>query len=308
MTAAPSQRKRSGTAALFAAMRPHQWVKNGFVLAPLAFAGPVLVASGQWTGALMGRALVATAAFCLASSATYLLNDIADVDADRAHPVKCKRPIAAGELSPAQAWRAFAVLLTTALVSAAAVRWTVAACIATYFGINVLYSKGLKKIAYVDALVIALGFLLRLLAGGEATRVHLSAWLITCTVLLAVFLALGKRKHELLTTHAGHRHSLRAYRLGHLNLALGVLATATSAAYLAYTLDGSTAARFHTHLLPWTTLFPVIGLLRFALLVGDQRSAASPTDRMLKDAVFIANVIAWATTVGLMIYPRSAGG
>jgi 4-hydroxybenzoate polyprenyltransferase len=187
-------------------------------------------------------------------------------------------------------------------VSALAIRWTVAAIVAGYFVMNVLYSNGLKKVAYVDALVIALGFLLRLLAGGEATQVHLSRWLVGCTVLLAIYLALGKRKHELLTSHDGHRASLRAYRVEHLNFALGVLAAATCGAYLAYTLDKETAARFHTDWLPWTTPFPVFGLMRFYQLVEDGKTAASPTDRMLRDPLFIINVLLWGAALGVILY------
>jgi 4-hydroxybenzoate polyprenyltransferase len=287
---------------LWRAMRPHQWVKNGFVLAPLAFAGPSLRSGGTLTAALVSQVLAAVLCFCLASSATYLLNDISDVEADRRHPVKRQRPIASGALQIGTAWRAFAVLLLVALSGAWLVRPSVAAIVGTYFCVNVLYSKGLKRIAYVDAVVIALGFLLRLLAGGEAAQVHLSRWLIGCTVLLALYLALGKRKHELLTSDDGHRSSLRHYRVEHLNFALGVLAAATAGAYLAYTLDRDTAARFHTDRLPWTTPFAVFGLLRFYQLVEDNTTAASPTDRMLRDRVFAVNLAAWACTVGVLIY------
>lgn len=283
-------------------MRPHQWVKNAFVVIPAVFAGPDLLATGQVTTLLAVQVGLAAVAFSLASSATYLLNDIHDVEADRRHPVKCKRPIASGELPVRSAWILFGVLLVTALGTGAWVRPSVAAIVCGYFAVNVAYSKGLKRLAYVDAVIIALGFLLRLLAGGEAAQVHLSRWLISCTVLLALFLALGKRKHEVLTTHAGHRKSLERYRVEHLNFALGVLAAATAGAYLVYTLDPATRARFHTESLPLTTPFGVFGLLRFYQLSDDAKVAASPTDRMLRDPAFVINAVVGAAVIVAMIY------
>jgi 4-hydroxybenzoate polyprenyltransferase len=283
-------------------MRPHQWVKNAFVLIPAVFAGPELLAQGQWTPLLTVQVVLAALAFSLASSATYLLNDIHDIEADRRHPVKCKRPIASGELPVKTAWTLFGALLVVALAMGFWVRPSVAGIVVGYFLVNVAYSKGLKRLAYVDALIIALGFLLRLLAGGEAAQVHLSKWLITCTVLLALFLALGKRKHEVLTSHAGHRKSLERYRVEHLNFALGMLAAATAGAYLAYTVDPSTRLRFHTESLPLTTPFGVFGLLRFYQLSDDLKVASSPTDRMLRDPAFVINALIGAAVIVGLIY------
>ncbi len=293
--------------ALLRSMRPRQWVKNAFVLAPLVFAGPELLQTGRFTGGLLAQALLAAAAFCMASSATYLLNDLHDLQADRQHPIKRLRPIAAGELSEQRAWTAFGVLLVVALGGAAALELSLAGIVGLYFAINVAYSKGLKRIAYVDAAVIASGFLLRLLAGGEATGVHLSAWLIACTVLLALFLALGKRKHELLTSDAGHRSALQSYKLEHLNFALGVLAAATCGAYLSYTLDPTTRARFHTDWLPYTTPLPVFGLLRFYGLLDNRETAASPTDRMLGDPPILVAAGLWAAVIAFLIYGARLG-
>lgn len=299
MTQAPTA---FSAAALLREMRPHQWVKNVFVLIPAMFAGPLLLAQHRLDSALVTRVVTAAFAFSMASSATYLLNDIHDVDADRRHPVKAKRPIASGELSVRHAWTSFAALLIIALATSGWVGPSVAAIVALYFAMNVAYSKGLKRVAYVDAAVIALGFLLRLLAGGEAGHVHLSRWLIVCTVLLSLFLALGKRKHEVLTGHSGQRKALQTYRVEHLNFALGVLAAATSGAYLAYTLDPDTRQRFHTDYLPLTTPFGVFGLLRFYQLSDDLKNAASPTDRMLRDTVFVANAVVGAGVTVALIY------
>ncbi len=287
---------------LLQAMRPHQWVKNSFVLAPLLFAGPELSRQGKLTPGVVVAVVTATLAFCLASSATYLLNDLHDIAGDRAHPVKCNRPIASGALPIAAAWRAFAVLLTAALVLALTVKWTVAAICSGYFAMNVAYSKGLKRIAYVDALVISAGFLLRALAGGEAAAVHLSRWLIGCTALLALFLALGKRKHELLTSAVAHRAALQQYRIEHLNFALGVLATATAMTYFQYTRDPTTIQRFATDGLMWTVPFVLYGLWRFYQLLDDRDTAQSPTDRMLRDKLFLANAGAGLASIGWCLY------
>ncbi len=304
---APEPAKAHRLPPLLRAMRPRQWVKNVFVTAPLVFAGPELLQTGRFSVWLLAQALVAALAFCLASSATYLLNDLHDLDADRQHPVKRLRPIAAGELTASQAWTAFGALLVVALAGAAAVGWSVAGIVSLYFAINVAYSKGLKRIAYVDALVIASGFLLRLLAGGEATGIHLSRWLIACTVLLALFLALGKRKHELLTSDTAHRSALQSYKLEHLNFALGVLAAATCGAYLSYTLDPETRQRFQTDWLPYTTPLPVFGLLRFYGLLDDRATAASPTDRMLSDPPILVAAALWAATIAALIYGARLG-
>lgn len=302
MTEAPAAQAASRPLTLLRAMRPHQWVKNAFVLAPLVFAGPELRAGDLLTAKLIEHVLLGVLAFCLQSSATYLLNDIHDVQADRQHPVKRHRPIASGALPIAAAWTAFWVILASAAaLSLLAGGWFIA-YVGAYFAMNTAYSKGLKHVAWVDAVVISLGFVLRILAGAEVAQVHLSRWLVACTVLLALFLALGKRKHELLTSDSSHRVALLRYRQAHLDVALPVLAWATAAVYLGYTLDDETAARFHTHLLPWTVPFPLLGLWRFARLLDDADTPLSPTERMLRDPLFVANLGGWAITVGLLIY------
>lgn len=298
---------RARVGAVVREMRPHQWVKNVFVLAPLVFAGPHLRTQGELTAALVLRVLAGCAVFCLASSATYLLNDLHDVEADRAHPVKRLRPIASGQLPEREAWLWFGLLLGVAGTGALWMGGWFAGTVAAYFTMNLAYSKGLKHVPWVDALVIALGFLLRILAGGEAASVQLSRWLVTCTVLLALFLALGKRKHELLTSDTTHRSALSGYRIRHVHLALWLLAVGTVVAYAGYTFDPETAQRFHTHLLPWTVPFPALGLWRFASLLNHTDTAHSPTERMLRDPWFVLNLLAWGVTIVAMIYVTGGG-
>lgn len=295
--------------ALWQTMRPHQWVKNVFVLVPLVFAGPELIGQQKLTTVMVARVLLAALCFCLASSATYVLNDLLDAEADRAHPVKRLRPIAAGLLTEARAKRWLGVLLgLDALVTIGIALWVgesgllYGLAILGYFVQNLAYSLGLKKVAYVDAAIIAMGFLLRVLAGSAAAPVAPSHWLLACTALLAMFLALGKRKHEVLTSDVKHRSNLKVYRLSHLNFALTVLAILTSAAYLFYTLDPETVMRFHTARLPWTTPFGIFGLWRFSRLLDARDTAHSPTERMLRDPPFLVNLLAGTVAVALIIY------
>lgn len=284
---------------LLRAMRPGQWLmKNAFVLAPALFALPEVVAGGQAWSSVLARGIAGFAVFCLVSGATYLLNDLHDLDADRQHPIKRLRPLAAGELTESSARRAIAVLFTAATLAALVLSWRFLAAVTAYFVLNLAYSKGLKKVPWLDVGIISAGFVLRIVAGGQAARVPLSGWLVLCTVLLATFLGLGKRRHELLTSHAGHRAALAGYRPDHLNAALWCLALTTSAAYAGYAFDPETARRFHTHALPWTIPFPLFGLSRFAMLLGNTNTALSPTDRMLRDPLFIANLGLW---VGLTL-------
>lgn len=292
--------------AVVRAMRPHQWVKNGFVLAPAIFAGPVLLADHQLTAARLLPVAAALMGFCFASSATYILNDINDVEADRQHPVKRHRPIASGELPVPTAWRAFGLLLVLAAGLAVAAGAWVWLCLAAYLLMNLAYSRGLKKLAYVDALVISLGFVLRILAGGEAARVHLSRWLIAATVLLSLFLALGKRHHELLTSPPGSRKSLDRYNRKHVSALMWILGVLTPLVWLAYTLDPDTCARFGTTHLWWTAPFPLLGFWRFSLLASDASTAHSPTERMLRDALFLANLGVWIALTAAILY--KAGG
>jgi 4-hydroxybenzoate polyprenyltransferase len=291
-----------GLRAVVRSARPHQWVKNAFVAVPFVFAGPELHASGQLGAATIVRTLLAVVGFCLASSATYLMNDLHDAAADRLHPVKRLRPIAAGSLPEAAARRWIAALVAIAAAAGWFAGWQCLLWLALYFAVNLAYSKGLKRIAWIDAAVISGGFLIRIAAGAAATDVHVSHWLLACTGLLSLYLALGKRKHELLTSGGNHRAALAAYRESHLNHALGVLAAVTVFAYLGYTLDEATVARFHTRKLPWTVAFAVFGLWRYAVLLDDDDTAHSPTERMLRDPAFLLNLGLWSAAVSAIIY------
>jgi decaprenyl-phosphate phosphoribosyltransferase len=284
--------------AVLLSMRPHQWVKNTFVLAPLVFA--------QRLGEppLVLRALIAATLFCAVSGAVYLMNDLADRERDRAHPSKQRRPIASGVLPVAVARRWVAALL---LVSAVLGLWLdpwFFAALGAYFAINLGYSLWAKHVVFLDVSVIASGFLLRVLSGAVAIDVPISAWLLICTFLLSLYLALGKRKHELLALGNGTstRRVLNSYRVDHVKVAMLGTALLTTGAYTAYTLDPATAAQFGTHLLPITVPFILYGLLRFFRLTQRSGHPESPTEQMIRDPRFLVNVLGWVVVVLVLIY------
>ncbi len=283
-------------------LRPHQWVKNLFVAAPLVFAKHLVDQGYLW------RATVAVAAFCALSGAVYAINDVLDVEADRAHPNKRNRPIASGALGERAALVLAGLLTTAALSACLALSWKCAAWAGGYLAINLAYSLKLKHLAFVDVVLIASGFMARVAAGGAAIAVTPSRWLLVCTGLLATFLALGKRAHELaLATRDGRdasatRAALAGYRVGWVRLAMVALSAATAAAYIAYTVDPHTVEYFGTRKLPWSAPFCVMGLARFAWLALVRPGTESPTDAMLRDGVFLMNLVAWGVVILVIVY------
>jgi decaprenyl-phosphate phosphoribosyltransferase len=288
--------------ALLRTVRPHQWVKNGFVLAPLVFSRHLLDVPYAVRGGL------AFLAFCLLSGAVYAFNDVRDVEADRAHPIKRRRPIAAGALSERAALIAAGALAVAGLGLAFALDWRAGVAATVYLGQNLAYSLSLKHVAFVDVALIASGFLLRVLAGAYAIRVPASPWLLICTALLALFLALGKRAHELAAAQAAGREvaetraALAGYRLPVVRFAMLGLGALTSAAYLLYTLDAHTVAFFGTDRLAASAPFPALGIARFLQLAVWRPRPDSPTEAMLRDPVFLAIVGAWTGVVVYFVY------
>jgi decaprenyl-phosphate phosphoribosyltransferase len=285
--------------ALLKTVRPHQWVKNVFVAAPLVFARHLADAG------YVARELVAVAAFCLLSGAVYTFNDVRDAEADRAHPTKRRRPIAAGQLAERTALIAAGVLAAVALAACAALSLPLAGFAALYLAQNVAYSVRLKHVAYVDVALITSGFLLRVLAGAAAIDVPASGWLLLCTALLAAFLGLGKRAHEL--AWAGRtgqveetRAALAGYRIPVVRVAMLVLAIVTCAVYGAYTVAPRTVALFGTEQLVYSTPFVALGILRFLFLALWLPKDDPPTEAMLKDPWFLLD-LAGATAVVLYI-------
>ena len=285
--------------ASFLALRPRQWIKNLFVFAPLLFAKQLFDAS------LIARSLHAFTVFTALAGAVYVMNDLFDVVKDREHPYKRLRPIASGALSVASAKALAFTLATVAAACAFLLGWQFALAALGYVGLNLAYTITLKHYAFVDVLCIATGFLLRVVAGSLAIDVPISRWLLVCTFLLALFLGLGKRKHEFVALHqngAGQtRKVLEQYRLRHLDLALWSTALLTLASYALYTFDPGTTAKFGTPYLPFTIGFIAFGVLRFVKLI-DLHDAESPTEEMIKDVPFVVNAFLWVAAVIVLIY------
>ena len=277
-------------------------MKNVFVAAPLVFAKRLADVD------LLARAGLAAAVFCALSTAVYFWNDLVDLEKDRVHPVKSRRPIAAGRLSPNAARLWSLVFAGGGLgVGYAVLGLDYALAAGGYLVLNVAYSLFLKRVVYLDVLSIAGGFLLRVVAGGAAVHVEVSPFLFVCTGLLATYLGFGKRAHELAAAgdraHA-QRAVLRAYHPGLLRVALWATALLTLGAYVLYTLAPHTRAFFGTDRMVLTTPFAAFGLARFGQLVTRADQHDSPTDLMLRDWPFVANVVAWGAVILTLIYLR----
>jgi decaprenyl-phosphate phosphoribosyltransferase len=302
---------------LIKTIRPHQWVKNLFVMAPMFFHKDVFVTSTDGVPALnlivTGEAIAATLVFCLLAGAVYTINDLADVEADRVHPVKRFRPIASGAVPESIAKMMAAGLVIFSIGSAYLMSWPFAAVALLYFVENLLYTFKLKQVAFLDVGLIALGFVLRVIAGGLATRVHVSGYMLGCTALLALFLGFGKRRHELASgENAGkQRAALEAYTTTSLNVALAATGAATAVTYVAYTLDPATREAFHSNFLWLTAPFTIFGILRFLFLVsgraGRGLKAESPTQEMLSDVTFVMNLVLWVVVVVAIVYRLRPG-
>lgn len=284
---------------LLKAMRPHQWVKNLFVVAPLVFA------KGLGDPTMMLRSGAGFVLFSFAASSIYLLNDIADIEADRAHPKKRNRPIASGRVAISLARGAMVVLALAAIGGSLALNWLTTAMIGGYIALQFAYTFFLKRIAYVDVLCIAAGFELRVLAGSFALGVEPSNYLMAVTLLISLFLGFGKRMHELRQgKHAAEkqRKALGKYSERTLTVLLQMTALATTGTYVVYTLDPRTREFFGTDYLAATIIFTEFGILRFLELMRNESDAASPTEQMLKDWPFLANLVLWAVAVVVVIY------
>jgi 4-hydroxybenzoate polyprenyltransferase len=290
---------RSRLASLVVSMRPGQWTKNLVVFAGLLFGRRLFDLSA------LAEACAAAAIFCALSGVVYLLNDVADREADRRHPLKSKRPIASGELSPGLA---LATAATLALVSLALAFW-----LRPLFGLVALayvvllaaYSARLKHVVIIDVLTIAIGFVLRAVAGAVVIDVAISHWLLVCTVLLALFLALSKRRQELTLlaeSATEHRRILGEYSPYLLDQMIGVVTASTLIAYIFYTISPETVQNFNTEYLALTIPFPLYGIFRYLYLVHQREGGGSPTELLVTDRPLLACVALWAVTVVLIVY------
>ncbi len=283
--------------ALLRSTRPQQWVKNALVFAGVIF-------SQQLTDPDAVRSSVLTfGLFVLASGGIYLVNDMLDLDADRAHPLKRQRPLAAGELPLRAALVAAAVLLGGALIGAFYMQLALGTILALYVGMNLAYSAWLKHVVLLDVFLIASGFLLRAAAGVVAVLTPISPWLYLCTLLAALLVILGKRRSELalLGPQAStHRRNLAHYRTASLDRWLKRVAVTTVAAYVLYTLFSP--ATFGNPKLMATVPFVVIGLFRYVRVARTSGNGESPEALLFRDPWLLASVVLWSATVLVLLY------
>jgi 4-hydroxybenzoate polyprenyltransferase len=284
---------------LLISLRPEQWTKNLVVFAALLFGRQLFDPHAA------GLAVGAFAIFCGLSGVVYLVNDVMDREADRRHPVKARRPIASGALDPRRALVAAAAIGAVALAAAfwLGVRFGLVATI--YVTLLGLYSGPIKRLVILDVLTIALGFVLRAVAGAVAIGVAISHWLLVCTILLALFLALSKRRHELTLLAegaTGHRPILQEYSPYLLDQMIAVVTASTLMGYALYTVSPETIEKFGSDHLIFTLPFPLYGIFRYLYLVHQKEGGGSPTAMLLADRPLLVCVACWAVAVVLIVY------
>src|SRR5258706_8347169 len=284
---------------LLTSLRPAQWTKNLLVFAGLLFGRRLFD-----TRAILA-ALGAFAVFCLLSGVVYIINDISDRESDRRHPLKALRPIASGALPVKTAAAAAFAIGVVALAGASALGLPFLAVAVAYLALQSLYSVTLKHIVIIDVLTLAIGFVLRAVAGAVAVNVEISHWLLVCTILLALFIALAKRRHEIVLLADGaadHRPILGEYSAYLLDQMIGVVSASTLIAYIFYTISPETQAKFGTAWLELTIPFPLYGIFRYLYLVHRRHGGGSPADLLLNDRPLLACVALWVAAVVLIIY------
>jgi 4-hydroxybenzoate polyprenyltransferase len=290
---------------LLISLRPHQWTKNFVVLAPLLFAELLFDVPS------LLRAIGAFLVFCALSGAVYLVNDLADLEGDRRHPVKGRRPLASGALSQGFAKWAAILLAGAAFAAAWLLGLSFAAVALVYVLAMAAYSVVLKNVVVLDVLVLAFGFVLRAIAGAVAIDVAFSNWLLICTLLLALFLALAKRRQELMLlagNAAEHRRILGEYSPYLLDQMIAVVTASTVVSYALYTLAPETVARFGTDRLVWTLPFVLYGIFRYLYLVHRKEEGGNPSQVLLNDRPILVTVALWAATVVMLIYHGRESG
>lgn len=283
-------------------VRPRQWVKNFFVFIPLFFGGQMS------NTALLLDALTTFIAFSLAASSIYCLNDIVDVEADRQHPVKCHRPIASGQLSVSAAYALMAIMLILSMTVCPMLKgrsMAVGAVVLGYWIMNIAYCVWLKNFAIIDVCLIAFGFVLRILAGGLATGIEPSNWLVLMTFLLTLFLSFAKRRDDVLRMEATgkppRKNTIR-YNLTFINQAITISASITLVCYIMYTVSPEVTARFNSHYIYLTTIFVLVGLLRYIQIAVVDKQSGDPTKIILRDRFTQLVVLAWMVSFLFIIY------
>ena len=283
-------------------IRPHQWVKNLVVLLPVFFGGALLHVESVYAG------LVTALCFSFAASSIYCLNDIVDVEDDRQHPIKCHRPMASGAISITQGYTLMFLMFVLSMLSNFLLRQSqleTASVILFYWLLNIAYCLKLKQYAIIDVCVVSFGFVLRILAGGYATSIHLSKWIVLMTFLLMLFLSFAKRRDDVVrmneTGHAPRQNTIR-YNLTFINQAITITASVTLVCYIMYTVSPETIQNFHTDYLYLTSVFVLVGLLRYIQIAVVDKRSGDPTKVMLHDRFMQFVVLAFGLAFLFIIY------
>lgn len=280
-------------------LRVKQWIKNLFVVAPLFFSGRFA------DGDALSSVALAFVAFCLMSSAIYCMNDVTDYRNDAKHEKKRHRPVASGKISRTSAIITAMILAVASLSIAFAVNIQLLAVLCIYMVLNVLYSLGLKRIAVLDVLIVASGFVLRLFAGGVATGVVLSKWIVIATFLLALFLAFAKRRDDVLIlerTGVKMRESVENYSIRFIDAALASLAAAIIICYVMYTIDSEVGSHYNSPYLYLTAVFVIAGVLRYLQRTIRGEKSGSPTEAIYHDIFLILCIVGWIASIAAILY------
>jgi 4-hydroxybenzoate polyprenyltransferase len=284
---------------IFKTMRPRQWTKNLLVFAALIFS------QNLSNLPMVSDATIAFIIFCLLSGSVYTLNDLLDVKQDRTHPKKSQRPLASGKLQPPIAIVSGSILVLLSLANAFWLNTNFGFIALGYFILQIAYSTALKHIVILDVLAVSIGFVLRAIAGAEVINVPISSWLLVCTILLALFLSLGKRRHEIILLEdnaADHRKILFEYSPALLDQMISVVTASTVVAYALYTMSAETIAKFQTDNLKYTIPFVLYGIFRYLYLIHQKSEGGSPEKILLNDRPLLINIILYLLTVWFFTY------
>lgn len=284
---------------LLKSLRPQQWIKNLFLFAPLLFSRNVQNLP------LLLKASAAFGLFCLISGACYIFNDLKDLEQDKQHPLKSQRPLASGRLTRSRAVVFFVSLTLFSLAAAFFLSREFFYVLFSYFLLQVFYSIKLKHIVILDVFIVATGFFLRVVAGGLIIDVYISPWLLICTLLLALFLALSKRRHEIIVLDEdaeNHRPILGEYSAYLLDQMIAVVTASTVISYCLYTISPETVTKFGTKNLIYTVPFVLYGIFRYLYLIHQKAGGGTPEVLILKDKPLLVSIFLWIVSAGAIIY------
>lgn len=283
-------------------IRPKQWIKNLIVLLPVFFGGALLHPSAIYAG------LITALSFSFAASSIYCLNDIIDIEDDKHHPIKCNRPLASGAISIPQGYTLMVLMLILSMASTFLLydhQLETAGVIAFYWLLNIGYCLKLKQYAIIDVCIVAFGFVLRVLAGGISTSIHLSKWIVLMTFLLMLFLSFAKRRDDVVrmneTGHAPRQNTIR-YNLTFINQAITITSSVTLVCYIMYTVSPETIQNFHTDYLYLTSVFVLVGLLRYIQIAVVDKKSGDPTKVILRDRFTQLIVLAFGLAFLFIMY------